>query len=68
MKKLEQFQCEFCHTIYREKSAAKECEKNHCSPIKILFCDYQAKGVNATGYPNRIDIEMSNGKIATYKR
>lgn len=37
MKTLSKYQCEYCHTEYREKSACEQCEKNHLE-LK-LTCD-----------------------------
>lgn len=68
MKTLSKYQCEYCHTEYREKSACEQCEKNHRKKPKIKKSVYLPYGMDGTGYPMRINIEFENGKIIAYKR
>lgn len=68
MKTLEKYQCEYCHTEYREKSACERCEKNHKVKSKIKKTVYQSYEIDRSGYPMRINIEFENGETITYKR
>lgn len=68
MKELSKYQCEYCHTEYREKSACEQCEKNHKVKPKIKKSIYQPYEVCNSGYPLRINIEFENGAVITYRR
>lgn len=68
MKKVEHYVCDYCKTEYSEKLACERCEKNHKTAKKIVKCNYLSFGQNITGYPNRIQVEMSDGKIIEYNR
>lgn len=68
MKKLEQYQCEVCGTVYNNRAAADLCEKNHKTVTGIVGTRHQPRGVNMKGYPLSIDVKMSDGTIITYKR
>lgn len=35
MKEVAKYQCEYCHTEYRERSKCEECENNHKIKLKI---------------------------------
>lgn len=68
MKELSKYQCEYCHTEYREKSACEKCEKNHKVKPKIKKTAYLSYEMDRGGYPMRIYIEFENGETITYKR
>ena len=68
MKELSKYQCEYCHTEYREKSACEQCEKNHKVKPKIEKTVYQPHEMDRSGYPMRINIKFEDGKVITYKR
>lgn len=68
MKTLSKYQCEYCHTEYREKSVCEQCEKNHKVKPKIKMSIYQSFEMDRRGYPIRINIEFENGETITYKR
>ena len=64
MKKQTLYVCDFCGTQYKEKAKAEDCEKNHTSPVEVKTSTYRA----GLKYPTKIDVKMSDGTIATYRR
>lgn len=68
MKELSKYQCEHCHTEYRNKSDCEVCEKNHKIKAKIKKCVYNPYGNDRSGYPIGINIEFENGDVVTYRR
>lgn len=68
MKENKLYECEHCHTSYQDKEKAKECEKNHVEPHKIIDAKYLAFKSDATGLPNKICIEFEDGRQVWYKR
>ncbi len=68
MKKVEHYICEVCGTEYNEKQKAVDCEKGHHEPKSIVKARYQSVCNDQSGYPDRIDVKMDDGKIVTYKR
>ena len=68
MISIEQYKCEFCHTVYKDKPMCIKCENSHVEPKAIIRCRYQPNCVDRTGYPDRITIQMSDGKSVDYKR
>ena len=51
MKELSKYQCEYCHTEYREKTACERCEKNHKVKLKITKKVYQPYETCNSGTP-----------------
>ncbi len=68
MKKLTQFQCEICHTIYNNEKDAKLCEENHKSIVAVVRTKNQPRTIDASGYPQSIEVQMSDGKFVVYHR
>lgn len=68
MKKIEMFACEYCGVQYATEEECRMCESVHRSPKKIASCDYDAYKYSGSGYPSRVQIEMPDGKMVTYKR
>lgn len=68
MKKLTQFQCEVCHTIYNNEQEAQLCEKNHKAVKAIIRTKNQPRTIDASGYPQSIEVQMSDGKFVVYHR
>ena len=68
MKKLTQFQCEICRTVYNNERDAKLCEENHKTIVAVIKAQYQPYSVDASGYPQSIEVQMSDGKFIKYKR
>ena len=68
MKTLSKYQCEYCHTEYREKNACEQCEKNHKVKPKIKKNVFLCYEMDRSGYPTKINVEFENGEVITYKR
>ena len=51
MKTVQHYVCETCGTVYADKAKAKECEKGHKAPERIVGTRYLALGNDRTGYP-----------------
>ena len=68
MKKVELYLCEMCGTQYNDKVKCEECEKSHKKPIEIFESKYLPYAVNHKGYPQSLEVKMSDGKIITYRR
>ena len=68
MKEIKRYVCDICGVEYKEKLAAKECEKSHKCCKTIVRELYHPLSVDITGYPIAIDIEMKDGKRVRYKR
>ncbi|MCM1059815.1 MAG: hypothetical protein NC452_05935 [Eubacterium sp.] len=67
MKELKQFQCEICNTVYKSKDLCESCERFHCKPKQITKANFNAGQNGSLKYPQRILIEMEDGKTATYE-
>ena len=68
MKKIDLYECEFCHTRYSDKSRADECEKSH-KLIKVATAlKYRSCNSNPSGYPDQIMVEFSDGSEVRYVR
>ena len=67
MKEVKQHKCEYCGTLYADKSECAACEKQHAVPCKIVAVHHRAKGVCAV-YPPRIDVGFSDGSVQHYER
>lgn len=68
MKEVAKYQCEYCHTEYREKNKCEECENNHKIKPKIDKKIYRAYNSEHSGYPYQINIKFENGEVIAYKR
>lgn len=68
MKEVKNYVCEYCHTQYKEKNMAEECEKSHQIPKQVVGCAYRSITTNRSGYPFKIEMEMSDGEIITYRQ
>ena len=55
MKKVEQFKCDFCGTLYASKEACFECESQHVVAFDIVSHRHMPKHVSAK-YPPRIEV------------
>lgn len=60
MKSVTQYKCDVCGTLYADKGACADCEKQHKIPAEIVRADHRAKGVCA-GYPPHI---IETGSLA----
>lgn len=68
MQELHLYQCDFCGTQYKNKKDCTDCESRHVKPKKIKDASYQNFKDNQKGYPTKIQVEMEDGTIQTYKR
>ena len=68
MKKVEHYICEICGTVYADKAEARECEKGHHAPERIVRMRYTAVHSDRTGYPQTLEVLMADGKTAVYRR
>lgn len=68
MKEIKQYKCDYCGTVYSEKDRAERCEKNHKHIAKVVSIHYLSQSIDATGYPNKIIVEFSDGSEKTYVR
>lgn len=68
MKETKLYECDFCHTSYKDKSKAKECEKNHKPIYQIIDIKYTSFKSDKTGTPNKICIEFPDGTQVWYKK
>lgn len=66
MKELKQYVCEKCGTVYADKNACQECEKQHATPVKIVGSKHYSKKVCSV-YPYKLIIEFDNGRNRTYE-
>ena len=67
MKSVTQYKCDVCGTLYADKGACADCEKQHRIPAEIVRADHRAKGVYAC-YPPHIIVRFDDGSERKYKR
>lgn len=68
MKTLNLYQCEICGTKYNDEATAATCESGHLQPVKIVSAQFRSIKNDATGFPMRVVLEMSNGEEVQFKR
>lgn len=67
MKELNQYQCEICGIVYRDRLVAEKCEATHILPkAKKPITGY--KFYKEQKYPEYIMIEFEDGSVGRYKR
>lgn len=67
MKVVNQYKCDVCGTVYTDKRKCEACEAGHKKPVKITYRKYQAIGVNASGFPDKLTVATKDGEKAVYK-
>lgn len=67
MKSLQLYVCEHCGTQYKDKNECKKCENNHKIAMEIHDMRFHACK-DASNYPDKVEIKMSDGKMAWYHR
>lgn len=67
MKRLDIFKCDFCGTLYKDKSECVKCEDQHVSAVAVVKQHHLPMNV-AAKYPHRIEVKMSDGSISIYER
>lgn len=68
MKEVKHYICEICHTEYANEDEAWECEKTHKTPTKICQAIYKSMNADLLGYPQKIEVMMSDGQKVWFKR
>ena len=68
MKEVIFYECELCHTQYKDKEKALRCEQNHHKPVRFEYCRYHATKCSDDGYPDYIEIVFEDGKCLRYHR
>ena len=68
MKEIKHYICEICGTEFNDRSKAKKCESGHISCKKIVNERFYPVTADASMLPIEITVEMSDGKLVTYKR
>ena len=68
MKKVDHYICEICGTEYAEREKCKQCEKGHKEPKEIINVTHRPVTMDQSGYPETIDLRMSDGETVRYKR
>jgi hypothetical protein len=61
-KKIEEWGCEICGTIWHSEEDAKKCEESHCK-IDFMKAKYD---VEQSHYPDAIVVKFADGKIRYY--
>ena len=64
MKEQKLYVCEWCGTQYKDKNQALECEKGHKAAKHIHNSIYHSK----CDFPDRVEIEFTDGTRCWYKR
>lgn len=67
MKKVTQYKCEICGTLYAQESDCKACEKQHKVPIEVVRADHRAAKL-CPCYPPYILVRFTDGSERKYKR
>ena len=67
MKRVEQFKCDYCCTLYKDKSECVKCENQHVTAVEIVAQHHLPAKVSAK-YPPRINVKMSDGTVSVYER
>lgn len=65
LKKLKQYQCEICNTVYNSENECQKCETAHNRIKQCIQANYNAYKNNGA-YPKNIIIEFENGIKAKY--
>ena len=67
MKELNQYQCEICGIVYRDRLVAEKCEASHILP-KFRKPIIGFKFHKEAKYPDYVMIEFNDGAVGRYKR
>ena len=68
VKKVTQYKCEICGTLYADESECAKCESQHKIPSSIVRVDHRGKGICNGGYPPYILVSFRDGSERKYKR
>lgn len=64
MKELNQYQCEICGIVYKDRLAAEKCEAAHILPQKIIGYKFYKE----RKYPDYVMVEFKDGSVGRYQR
>lgn len=64
MKEFNQYQCEICGIVYRDRLIAEKCEATHILPKKIIGYKFYKEAK----YPEYVNIEFEDGSVGRYQR
>lgn len=67
MKRIEQFKCDCCGTLYSDKSECVKCESQHVKCARIEH-EYHLPYKVSAKYPQKVRIVMSDGTVQLYER
>lgn len=67
VKKVTQYKCEICGTLYSVESECTKCEIQHRIPQSIVRADHRAMGI-VPAYPHSIIVKFDDGSERKYKR
>ena len=68
MKEKILYTCEHCHTDYKNKKEAEECEDNHKKGLRIVNQRFLPYTQDRSGFPIRIEVVDEKGNRVVYKR
>lgn len=63
MRVITTYECGLCGFRYETQEEAEKCERNHRTPVKIKRFAHSTKN---SVYPERIVVEMSDGREIQY--
>lgn len=66
MKKLQQYQCECCGTVYSDKVAAMKCEAFHKTAVNVSGQKHYSMGMG-NPYPQKIIVTFADGTERQYE-
>ena len=64
MKEQKLYLCEYCGTQYKDKKKAVECEERHKLAKEVKNASYHA----GCDFPDRVEVEFTDGTRCWYKR
>lgn len=67
MKKITQYKCEICGTLYADENDCKACERQHKIPLNVVSAIHRAQKL-CPGYPPYIIVRFDDGSERKYKR
>ena len=67
MKEIKLYVCEKCGAQYSIEENAKKCEQHHIESVEIVKEKFLPYNISSSGYPIKLSVRMSDGKIITYR-
>lgn len=66
MKKVENYICEICGTMYNSNFECGKCEGSHKKPVEITKTTYHPVTMDRSGHPKKIIVKFDDGSIEEY--